>query len=263
MIGTETGMSFPGNNMSILVRRNKTKEYQLTVVVPVFNEADNMKALEERLSEFVAVSLLKTCILFVDDGSTDTSHELMDAICCRQQHFYYIRFAYNAGLSAALKAGFDQAQSEFVGYIDADLQTAPEDFNLLILHLNNYEMVMGIRTEREDSFVKRASSGIANSFRRFMTKDGIADTGCPLKIIRTDYARRIPMFKGMHRFLPALVQLQKGRVQQIPVRHFPRVAGKSKFNLGNRLVAPFIDCFAFRWMKSRYLNFSISETNIE
>lgn len=242
---------------------NKTGNYEFTIIIPVYNEEDNMTTLENKLSEFIVQSALSTCVLFVNDGSSDRSLEQIDAICSRNEHFYYISFEKNAGLSAALKAGIEVSQSEFVGYIDADLQTTPEDFNLLIPHLNEFEMVMGIRTNREDSFVKRMSSKIANGFRRMMTHDGIEDTGCPLKIIRTEYAKHIPLFKGMHRFLPALIQLQNGRVQQIPVRHFPRTAGQSKFNLGNRLVAPFIDCFAFRWMKSRNTNFRITKTNTD
>jgi glycosyltransferase involved in cell wall biosynthesis len=245
------------------IKENKTATYEFTIVVPVFNEEDNMSALEEKLSAFVAESLLETCVLFVNDCSSDKSLERIIEICRRHEHFCYLSFSKNAGLSAALKAGIEAAQSTFVGYIDADLQTTPEDFNLLIPHLNEFEMVMGIRANRKDSFVKNLSSKIANGFRRFMTNDGVSDTGCPLKIIRTDYAKRIPLFTGMHRFLPALIQLQNGRIKQVPVRHFPRVAGQSKFNLGNRLVAPFIDCFAYRWMKLRYINFQITETNID
>jgi len=242
---------------------NKTANYEFTIVVPVYNEQDNMKALEEKLSAFVSESLLNTCVLFVNDCSTDQSLKLIVEICTRQEHCFYLNFQKNGGLSAALKAGIEAAQSTFVGYIDADLQTTPEDFNLLIPYLHEFEMVMGIRANRKDSFVKNLSSKIANGFRRMMTNDGVSDTGCPLKIIRTDYAKRIPLFNGMHRFLPALIQLQNGKVKQIPVRHFPRVAGTSKFNLRNRLVAPFIDCFAYRWMKKRYINYQIGENNIE
>lgn len=242
---------------------NITAEYNLTIVVPVYNEQENVFIIGQKISEFIHGQTHNfACVLFVNDGSTDNSVNLISNLCDFHKHFYYISFEINKGLSAALKAGFDQAQSEYVGYIDADLQTTPEDFNLLIPYLSDFEMVMGIRTHREDSFLKRISSKIANSFRRFMTKDGIFDTGCPLKIIRSEYACRIPMFNGMHRFLPALVQLQNGRVKQIPVRHFPRIAGKSKYNLRNRFFAPFIDCFVFRWMKSRYINYFISQSNI-
>lgn len=242
---------------------NSTSGYELTVIVPVYDEEDNISALEEKLSSFLSQSATATCVLLVNDCSKDRSKDRIVEVCNRNEHFYYISLAKNSGLSAALKAGIDASFSKYVGYIDADLQTAPEDFNLLIPHLDDFEMVMGIRANRKDSFVKNLSSKIANGFRRFMTKDGIEDTGCPLKIIRTDYAKRMPLFTGMHRFLPALILLQNGRIKQVPVRHFARVAGKSKYNLRNRLVAPFIDCFAYRWMKKRYINYQVSENNIE
>ena len=244
--------------------KNKTSHYQLTIIVPVYNEEDNIFRLEEKLSEFIAQSeIITACILFVNDCSTDRSGDFIVTVCNRQQHFYYLNLEKNSGLSTALKAGIDTTWSPYLGYIDADLQTNPEDFNLLLPFIGEYEMVMGIRTNRKDCFVKRVSSKIANGFRRLMTKDRIEDTGCPLKVMRTDCAKRFPLFKGMHRFLPALIQLQNGKVKQIPVRHFPRMAGKSKYNLGNRLVAPLIDCFAYRWMKSRYINYLIAENNIE
>ncbi len=250
-------------NGSDIKRENKTESYELTIIVPVFNEEDNINALEEKLSLFISQSPLTSCVLFVNDCSTDRSKDRIEEVCNRQNHFLNLNFTKNFGLSAAIKAGIDATRSTYVGYIDADLQTVPEDFNLLIPHLKEFEMVMGIRTKRNDSFVKKATSKIANGFRRFMTGDGIADTGCPLKIMRTDYAKRIPLFTGMHRFLPALIQLQNGKVKQVEVRHFPRTTGVSKYNLRNRLVAPFFDCFAFRWMKCRYINYLIAENNIE
>lgn len=242
---------------------NKTADYRLTIVVPVYNEEDNILRLENKLSEYIGNLVdFSCCILFIDDGSTDRSMDLIKEVCHRNDHFFYLKFYKNRGLSTAIKAGFDAVCSEYVGYIDADLQTTPEDFNLLIPHLDEYEMVMGIRANRNDSFVKKISSKIANGFRRFMTNDGIEDTGCPLKIIRTEYAKRIPMFNGMHRFLPALIQLQNGGVKQVPVRHFPRIAGKAKYNLANRLIAPFLDCFAYRWMKNRHISYQTIENNL-
>jgi len=255
---TVSGNEIPNPNCT-----NSTSGYELTVIVPVYDEEDNISALEEKLSSFLSQSATATCVLLVNDCSKDRSKDRIVEVCNRNEHFYYISLAKNSGLSAALKAGIDASFSKYVGYIDADLQTAPEDFNMLIPHLDDFEMVMGIRANRKDSFVKNLSSRIANGFRRFMTKDGIEDTGCPLKIIRTDYAKRMPLFTGMHRFLPALILLQNGRIKQVPVRHFARVAGKSKYNLRNRLVAPFIDCFAYRWMKKRYINYQVSENNIE
>lgn len=241
---------------------NKTSNYDFTIVVPVYNEEDNMERLEERLGAFLPSSMRKTCVLFVNDGSRDHSLERIKEICSRHEDFYYISLAQNRGLSAAMKAGIDYTESPLVGYIDADLQTTPEDFNLLLKDIDDYEMVMGIRANRKDSGFKKLQSKIANGFRRSMTHDGVQDTGCPLKVMRTVNAKRVPFFTGMHRFLPALFLLQEARFKQVPVRHFPRVAGVSKYNLRNRLVAPFIDCFAYRWMKKRYINYEIGENNL-
>lgn len=241
---------------------NKTDSYEFCIIVPIYNEEDNMSRLEKELSDYLKKSSVKSCVLFVNDGSKDNSKSLMEGICARNEDFYFINFLKNSGLSAAIKAGIDLAQSAFVGYIDADLQTTPEDFELLLPHRNDFELVMGVRAGRKDSFGKKMSSKIANGFRRMMTKDGVEDTGCPLKVINTSYAKRIPFFTGMHRFLPALILLQNGKIKQIPVRHFERIAGKSKFHLWNRLTGPFMDCFAYRWMKKRYINYTIETDNI-
>lgn len=241
---------------------NATSKYQLTVIVPVYNEEDNIYSLEQKLGEFLKISLCPACVLFVNDGSKDESLKRITEVCGRNKDFYYLSLEKNSGLSAAMKAGIDATESAYAGYIDADLQTVPEDFNLLLAHINEYELVMGIRANRKDTPFKRLQSKIANGFRRMMTNDGVQDTGCPLKIMHTEYARRIPFFTGMHRFLPALILLQEGRIKQVPVRHFPRVAGQSKYHLWNRLVSPFIDCFAYRWMKKRYINYRIADNNI-
>lgn len=242
---------------------NKTSDYGFTIIVPVFNEVDNIQMLEETLSDFLQKSLLKSCVLFVDDGSTDGSLDGIRRVCSRNDHFFYISFSRNEGLSAALKAGFDHAESEFVGYIDADLQTVPEDFNLLLKEIPYCSMAIGIRADRKDSFFKNLQSRVANGFRRMMTQDGALDTGCPLKVIRTDVARSFPMFKGMHRFLPALVLLEEGAsYRQVPVRHFPRRAGKSKFHLWNRFFGPLADCLAYRWMKSRIIRPKVTDSNL-
>lgn len=240
---------------------NKTANYRLTIIVPVYNEEGNILRLETELGNFLKIAKFSSCILFVNDGSKDESGRFLKEICQRNVDFYYLELQKNSGLSAALKAGIDRCDSEFIGYIDADLQTSPADFNLLLEYAEDYEMVTGIRMGRKDSFIKNISSKIANNFRRSMTHDGVQDTGCPLKILRTEYAKRIPFFTGMHRFLPALIELQQGKVKQIPVHHFQRIAGKSKYHLANRLIGPFKDCFAYRWMKKRYINYKIAETN--
>ena len=219
----------------------------LAVASPTFLTTDNWMNLfrQTALNSMIAVGMLVILLT----GGIDLS---VGSICA---------FA-SCLMGVAMKAGIDNSFSKWVGYIDADLQTTPQDFNKLLEFVDQYEMVMGIRTGRKDSFVKNMSSRIANGFRRMMTHDGVEDTGCPLKVLRTDYAKRIPFFTGMHRFLPALIQLQEGQVKQVPVRHFPRIAGKSKYNLANRLIGPFKDCFAYRWMRKRYINYQVAENNL-
>lgn len=242
---------------------NRTADFGFTIIVPVYNEAENMPALSRRLADYVQRSSQKACVLFVDDGSTDASFEAIRTACGLRDDFFYLKLERNGGLSAALKAGIDATRSEYVGYIDADLQTSPDDFELLLPRIADHELVTGVRTDRKDSWFKNVQSKIANSFRRAMTHDGATDTGCPLKVLRADCAARIPFFNGTHRFLPAMVRLQGGRVCEVPVRHFPRTAGKSIYHLWNRLIAPAVDCLAYRWMRRRSISYRVSDCNLK
>ncbi|MBP3227461.1 MAG: glycosyltransferase family 2 protein [Bacteroidaceae bacterium] len=240
----------------------QTAKYEVTIIVPVYNEEDNLGRVEESLSAFLPRCVAPACVLLVNDGSTDTSLEKIRAICARQPHFFYLSSRENHGLSTAMKAGIDAAESPFVGYIDSDLQTDPEDFNVLLPHRHDYALVTGIRANRKDTGFKRFQSRVANGFRRRMTGDTATDTGCPLKVMQTAVAKRIPFFDGMHRFLAALVSLEGGRMKELPVRHYPRTAGVSKYHLWNRLAGPFNDCFAFRWMKKRYIRYTVDEQSL-
>ena len=232
--------------------------YQFTIVVPVYNEEDNLIRVQQELSKYIEIATKKTKILFVNDGSKDRSQELIEKICSENSDFNFISFEKNCGLSAAIAAGFNNTDTALVGYIDSDLQTAPEDFNLLLEEIGEYDLVTGVRANRKDSFVKNMSSTIANGIRRSFTHDGMDDTGCPLKVIKIDYAKNIPMFNGLHRFLPAMILLQNGKIKQIPVQHFPRIAGEAKYGLWNRLLGPLLDCFAYLWMKKKYINYKVS-----
>ena len=232
--------------------------YQFTIIVPVYNEEENLKRVEQELTNYIKIASKKTKVLFVNDGSKDKSQELIEKICKNNPAFTFINFEKNCGLSAAITAGFKNVDTELVGYIDSDLQTAPEDFNLLLKEIGEFDLVTGVRANRKDSFVKNMSSTIANGIRRSFTHDGMDDTGCPLKVIKTEFAKNIPMFKGLHRFLPAMILLQNGRIKQIPVQHFPRIAGEAKYGLWNRLLGPLIDCFAYLWMKKKYINYKIA-----
>jgi len=235
--------------------------YEFTIIVPVYNEEDNLDRVEKELSDYIKIATKKTKILFVNDGSQDQSQVIIERICSQSPDFSFISFQENCGLSAAITAGFKNTDTELVGYIDSDLQTDPKDFNLLLEQISEYDLVTGVRANRKDSFVKNMSSTIANGIRRSFTHDGMDDTGCPLKVIKTSYAKNIPMFKGLHRFLPAMILLQNGAIKQVPVSHFPRIAGEAKYGLWNRLIGPLIDCFAYLWMKKKYINYKIEKQN--
>ncbi len=173
---------------------NQTADYEFTIIVPVYNEQDCMPQLGRKLAEYLPASVCKTCVLFVNDGSSDDSLRLIKELCRQNPDFFYLSYPRNSKKSAALKAGFDYVMSEYLGYIDADLQTLPEDFNTLLEYRKEYTLVAGIRMNRQDTWSKKIQSKIGNAFRRSITHDGAIDTGCPLKVIRTANAKRMPFF---------------------------------------------------------------------
>lgn len=229
------------------------------MLVPVYNEEESLGQLVIELDKFIAQAPLPVTILFVNDGSTDGSLALLRDICQHHSGYEFISLSRNKGLSTALKAGIDHCRSTLVGYIDSDVQTTPLDFLLFFEFLPDYDMVSGIRVHRQDTIVKKLSSAVANTLRRTLLHDGIQDTGCPLKIIKLEYARKLPLFHGSHRLLGTLVQMQGGRVKQLPVRHFPRFAGTAKYNFWNRALKPIIDILGVRWMRSRWRTYDIAE----
>jgi len=230
---------------------------KLTIIVPVYNEEECLERFQDEMARFMAMVPVKTAVLFVNDGSTDNSLEIVKKICSINPSYAWIALEKNRGLSTAIKAGIDHCRTELIGYIDADLQTTPLDFLGMLHHIPEYDMVNGIRQNRKDTFVKKISSAVANGFRKKLIGDGIQDTCCPLKILKSEYARKIPFFNGMHRFIPALVQHAGGSVIQVPVRHFPRYAGEAKYHLRNRLVGPFVDSLAVAWMKRRLIRYKL------
>lgn len=233
--------------------------YEMTIVVPVYNEVESLDRLAEVLKEYLNKALVQSKVVFVNDGSSDGSQVKIQNICSNDERFEYIRFKNNCGLSSAIKAGIDYCQTPLLGYIDADLQTTPDDFDILYKHIEGYDAVIGYRAKRKDTLSKKIQSRFANAIRRSLIDDEIIDTGCPLKIFRTEMVKRIPFFDGMHRFIPALMLLESGKIKQIEVQHFEREAGESKFNIFNRSIRPLQDLFAYRWMKNRYIHYEIVE----
>lgn len=240
-----------------------TDNYSLTIIVPAHNEVENLDRLESTLLDYFRTASLKVKALFVDDGSTDDSLEKIKQICSNDNPFEYISLKTRHGLSTAIKAGIDNCNTTLIGYLDADLQTTPFDFEKLLKYIDDFDAVVGIRTKRQDSTNKKIQSWIGNTIRRSLINDQIEDTGCPLKIIHSDIAQKIPFFDGMHRFIPALIQLQGGKVKQVHVQHFSRIAGTSKFSIRNRSIKLFFDTLAYRWMRSRYITYTIKDKHLQ
>ena len=237
-------------------------EKQLTILVPIYNEEDCIPLFYKKMDAFLANTALSCQVLLINDGSADNSVSLIIDKCRSDAMYNYIDLDKNYGLSTAIKAGFDTCTTPYLAYIDSDPQTAPEDLELLFSKMPEFDMSNGIRTKRKDTLVKKCSSKMANFIRRKVVKDNISDSCCPLKVIKTKTAQSLPFFDGMHRFIPALVKLKGGTVAQVPVRHYPRIAGTAKYHLFNRLVGPFFDMIAFYWMRKRNITYSINPSKL-
>jgi len=227
---------------------------EISVIVPLFNEEENVLVLQEELR--TALGGLDYEIIFVDDGSIDRTAERIETA----GNIRVIRFEKNSGQSAAIYAGLAAARGGTVVIIDGDLQNDPADIPKLLAEIaRGADLVCGYRVKRQDTFVKRATSRIANAVRSRYTKDGVRDTGCTLKALRRECVSALFPFKGMHRFIPALVKGAGYQLVEVPVNHRPRRFGQSKYGLGNRALRATVDMFGVRWLLSRRLNYKIRE----
>jgi dolichol-phosphate mannosyltransferase len=224
----------------------------VSVIVPLFNEEENISILQSELR--AALDGLDYEIVFVDDGSLDCTVERIETA----PNVRLIRFEKNTGQSAALYAGLQAARGANAVLMDGDLQNDPADIPRLLAEIaRGADLVCGYRINRQDTLVKRLTSWIANAVRSRFTKDGVRDTGCTLKAIRRECISALVPFKGMHRFIPALIKGAGYRLVEIPVNHRPRRFGQSKYGLGNRALRATIDMFGVRWLLSRRLNYKI------
>jgi dolichol-phosphate mannosyltransferase len=228
----------------------------VSVVVPLFNEEENVPILQTELA--AALTSIRHEVIFVDDGSTDQTR----ARLTKTGEVRVLHFEQNAGQSAAIHAGANAARGAVVVLIDGDLQNDPADIPRLLAEIERgADLVCGYRARRKDTRVKRLTSWVANSVRSRFTKDGVRDTGCTLKAMRRECVRTLVPFKGMHRFIPALVKGAGYRLVEIPVNHRARKFGESKYGLSNRALRATIDMFGVRWLLSRQLKYRLSDEN--
>jgi glycosyltransferase involved in cell wall biosynthesis len=231
----------------------------LSVVIPAYDEEPNVEACYRELVD-VLVSLGPPFeVIFVDDGSTDGTFARLTGLVRADGRVRALRLLKNAGQTAALAAGFRAARGDIVITLDADLQNDPRDIPTLLGALAGCDAVWGWRVDRRDPWTKRVASRTANAVRQRFTRDGVHDTGCPLKVFRRAALDRLTLYRGMHRFLAALLQMEGFRVREVPVHHRPRHAGRSKYGNWRRMWAGLADLWAVRWMARRRLDYEVAE----
>jgi dolichol-phosphate mannosyltransferase len=224
----------------------------LSVVVPLFNEQDNIAELQREIS--AALASIDYELILVDDCSSDETVARIQ----RAPNVRVIEFARNTGQSAAMYAGIMAAKGDVIALLDGDRQNDPADIPRLLAEVENgADLVCGYRAKRKDTTFKRLQSRIANSVRSRFTRDGVRDTGCTLKVMRRDCREALVPFYGMHRFLPALIKGMGYKTVEVPVNHRPRVAGVSKYGFGNRALKATADMFAVRWLLSRQIQIRV------
>jgi dolichol-phosphate mannosyltransferase len=228
----------------------------LSIVVPVRNEADNVLPLIEEIHAALDGGEAFE-VIYVDDGSIDETAGRLGDAASRFPLLRVVTHGQSCGQSAAIRSGVDSAQGAWIVTLDGDGQNDPADIPALVrLALDappgGPDMVAGIRAQRRDSWFKRLMSRIANGVRQWLLRDNVSDTGCGLKVIRRSLFLQLPYFDHMHRYLPALVLRAGGRVETIPVGHRPRLAGRSKYGLNNRLWVGIVDLLGVMWLLRRH-----------
>lgn len=223
----------------------------ISVVIPVCNEADNVGPLAREIQAALA-DHRPFEIIFVDDGSTDGTVAAIQTVRASIPEIRLLQHSKRSGQSRAVCTGVEAARAEWVATLDGDGQNDPADIPALIKAVSAAEpslkLVMGNRTTRKDTWLRRVSSRVANRVRGGMLRDGTPDTGCGIKLMHRATFMRLPWFNHMHRFLPALYQRAGARVVSVPVRHRPRTRGTSKYGLHNRLWVGIVDLFGVRWL---------------
>ena len=234
---------------------------ELSVIIPVYNEEDNLPLLWPELCGVLETMGVTFEVIFVDDGSRDRSAELIRGLRDGDSRVRLVRLKTNAGETAATDAGFKVARGQRVVTMDADLQNDPNDIPALVRRLDQWDAVTGWRVSRGDgdSMVRRISSQLANRTRNWLSDESIQDSGCTFRAFRRECLRGLVLYRGFHRFIPTLLRMRGYRVLEVPVRNRPRRFGASKYGVLNRVFVAFVDLLVVRWMKNRLLRYEIAE----
>lgn len=234
-----------------------TSALLFSVVLPIYNERGNLPRLFDELAE-VMEKIGQYEVLCVDDGSTDSSRDFIKYYLQKHPQFKAICLAFNQGQSAALYAGFLKARGKYIITMDSDLQNDPADLLYMVGHLSQFDMVVGWRRNRQDSFMTKSASRIANYIRNKLSRETIKDTGCSLRIMKNSMLQNITMFDGGHRFLPTLMKMEGAKVIEVSVSHRQRLAGVSKYGIRDRAWCGFIDLLGVRWLQKRRIHLEVN-----
>ncbi|HEV2966115.1 MAG TPA: glycosyltransferase family 2 protein [Chthoniobacterales bacterium] len=236
---------------------------ELSVVIPCHNEAENLRPLMAALHGAIDPLGLDYEVVITDDCSSDNSWRVLEELGASDPRLRAQRFGFNSGESAASWAGMQIACGRYIATLDADLQNDPKDLPAMLNALRDFDCVCGTRVESRgegDSWIRIASSRIANWVRNKLSGENITDAGCTYRVFKRECIARIKFFNGAHRFLPTLIKLEGYTVTEVPVSNNPRRAGQSHYGVWNRLFKSFRDLLAVRWMKSRKLRYEIAES---
>lgn len=225
----------------------------LSVLLPAYNEEACIGSIVRETACVLHGMGASTELIVVDDGSEDGTAARLLALQAEIPELRILRLPRNSGQSAALGAAFQAARGGILVTLDADGQNDPADIPALVAGLDACDLCCGYRARRRDAWSKRVGSRLANAIRNRVLHESIRDTGCTLKAFRAEWTRSLPMqFRGMHRFMPALLAMAGARIGEIPVNHRPRAAGVSKYTNWGRLKETLWDLWAVRWMQKRY-----------
>ncbi len=227
----------------------------VSVVVPFFNELENVEPLVRQVGEtFAGLPEYRHELILVDDGSSDGTADRIRELAAADPTLRPLIFDSNYGQSAALVAGMRLAGGERILTLDGDLQNDPRDFPAVLAKLETHDAVFGYRAGRQDRWLRRVSSRVANRVRNWVLRDGVRDIGCGLKGFRRCVVPHLVSYNGAHRYLAVSVRLAGLTIAEIPARHHPRRHGRSKYGVHNRLWRSLYDLAGVRWLRTRYVN---------